>query len=842
MFGKRRNKDEDHSNEQIHESEGSGSSFGGPFMPSQPTHEEPSQPLYGEKSSSGSHQASPLTDEQFAANLEADLVQPVEEALEPEAAAIETLETDPEPEEQFVAADPASEQPEPQIPAPSAPPERKRISRDGDEMLGLLTTIETQLGELQRLKADRESLIDDLEQARQDIDAQREVLAQRELSVAALEAEAVENQRITESMLTEAERREAELERAKAEFDQQKVTVEELERTLNDRSAELESRDQELRTRLEQLEHSEREASQREQQWRDQISGEYESRLGELQKSLEDARAEVETLQRELGDRVAEIELLQEDAEKRLAEQKSTLEAEFASRIESQQQNIDERVQRLQQELDDARASLENAASERSDIEAKRSESENAVEQLRAQLESAQQAASAGGESAEQLTAAQSRIGELESQLTASRDQLGAMESQLGEAHEHAAAAEKRATEIAAEVEAVQAKLAAAPQQQGVDPAEITKRDRAIELLKSKLDQMSERCKQLDAKLQEAATAPTAAPTTNDPSNTKLDALQQKLLARQQELDVVAHKLDAREKSLKQRESTSGSGKPMAPAAMSGTEEEREALRKESEQLYLQRESLAEAKAAVDRSAKKVAAKAAKGKAVNVVLAAVVTMVILAFASWYVAGEIAKPIHVASVELGIDPQATPTASQLEAWQGYHEALLEDPQFHELAARRLKARGYTQFGTPSDVREMVSSGLIAFESSEDGRLTLLYTGEGSERSQRVLETFSGSLSSFANETRDHRYDSAATAIISPASIDPTPIDDPRMNLFAMLFGGACAAALFSSLVLWRRMSRDISEFDARLGDDIGLPVAVQNESEGGASSEGRRLMF
>lgn len=819
MFGKKRTKDE--GGDERHEDTGGGLPMGGP-LPSQPSEpHEPGRPLFGGESPSDGGTGA-LSDDEFLANLEADLNAAASAAEQvPSVEAVETR----------TAA---------QEPVAGKAPEKKRITRDGDEMLGLLSTIESQLGELQRLKSDRESLIDDLEQARQDIDAQREVLSQRELSVAALESEALENQRITEGMLNEARQREEELERAKAEFAEQRTKVEELERVLAERSAELESRESELRQRLEELEAREREAGEREKELREQLSGEYESRLGDMQRSLDSARGEIESLRTELGDRVAEIELLHEDADRRLAEQERSLREEFATRLDSEKKGVDERVERLEGELAEARQSLEEGSSERERIEAERADALAKIEQLGSELEAAQRVASESGASAEQAAAAQGRIEELESELGKSRDQLAQAGKQLSETQQRCQTAEGRVSELTAALEAKQAEPPAAAPQPGIDPAEIAKRDRAIGLLKSKLDQVSARCKQLDEQVRAAASGP----DSSEPQSTaKMDAMQQKLLARQQELDVIAHKLDAREKSLKQREGAGGAGSPKPlSGGMSGTEEEREALRKESEQLYLQRESLAEAKAAVDRSAKKVAAKAAKGKAVNVVLAAVVTMAILAFASWYVVGEIAEPVHVASVELGADPQASPTESQLEAWQDYHEALLDDPQFHELAARRLKARGYTQFGTPSDVRAMVSSGVIAMETSVDGRLTLLYTGAGADRTQRVLDTFSSALSSFANETRGHRYDSAATAIIVPASIDPTPIEDPRVNLFAMVFGGACAFALFSSLVLWRRMSRDISEFDARLSDDLGLPATGGTEAEGAASSDGRRLMF
>ncbi len=862
MFGKRRDKD-GQDGERFEEQQPSGGSFGGPFMPQVPSGADvpASRPLYG----GGDVSDSATSDDRFASNLEADLEQNtdsesgaegmVPEAIEPVAAeqametetplapvAIESAEEPPAEEHEPVATTP------PAAPSPAPAPKAMRgISRDGDQMLGLLSTIESQLGELQRLKADRESLIGDLELARQELEAQQSLLDEREKSVAALEEESRENQRITENMLAEAEKREAELEKARAEVEEHRTRTEELERVLDERSLRLESRDAELRRRLEEIESKERETEQRDLEMREQIAAEFESRIRELNELLESTRGELEGLRSQLEERAAEIEKVKAESAERLAQREQELRAEMDSRLQGEKQSVDERVQALESRLEQANAAIEEAGqaasserSRREELEAKATELSQQLEAAQKQAEEAVQRASAmeseQGSASEAAAQTDARRAELEAELSKTRDQLAEAGRHLSDAQARATAAAEKVESLSTELESVKAQIASAPPAPtgGVDPAEISKRDRAIELLKGKLDQAMTRVKQLE---EQPAAAPVAG---GSPQKGELDAMHQKLLAKQQELDVLAHKLAAREKALDQKGSAP---KPMSPMAGGGTEEEREALRKESEQLFAQREQLAEAKAALDRKARKVAASASKGKAANIMLASVVTMVILAMLSWYGAGQFAKPVHVASVELGVDPQVTDlSARQKAAWQQYHEALLDDPQFHELAARRLKQRGYAEFGTPSDVRAMMSEGLIAKESSADGSLTLLYTGAGRERTERVLDTFSGSLSSFANETRDHRLDGAATALIQPVSTDPTPIEDPRVNLFAMLFGGSCAFALFGSVILWRRMSRDLTQFEDRLSDGAEFATLEVGPTEGAASSEGRRLMF
>ncbi|MFG0291554.1 MAG: hypothetical protein ACF8MJ_00205 [Phycisphaerales bacterium JB050] len=861
MFGKRRSKDEQ-DGDRFEDQQSSGGSFGGPFMPQTPPDADvpASRPLYG----GGNPDETTTSDDRFASNLQADLAEhPASDAgAEADHAPDESVEVaqeqqaaEPEPASAPVGVETREEPPAPPVaPAPDAaiPPVKgmRGISKDGDQMLGLLSTIESQLGELQRLKADRESLIDDLEQARQELDAQQALLDEREKSVAALEEESRENQRITENMLAEAEKREAELEKARVEVEEHRKRTEELERTLDERSQRLESRDAELRRRVEEIEARERETEQRDHEMREQIAGEFESRLRELGEELEATRNEIEGMRTQLDERNAEIEKIRTEAEERMQQREQELRAEMDSRLEGEKQSVDERVRSLESELDQARAAIEEAGnaanterSRREELEAKVGELSQQLEDSQHRADEAQRQASAveseQGSTSEAAAQADARRAELEAELSKTRDQLAEAGRHLSDAQEQARAAGEKVESLSAEVESLKSEVSSRPEASsgGIDPTEITKRDRAIELLKGKLDQAMTRVRQLE----ERASSPSAGGSDgSSPQKGELDAMHQKLLAKQQELDVLAHKLAAREKALEQKGTAA---KPMSPMSSTGSEQEREAIRKESEQLFAQREQLAEAKAALDRKAKKVAASASKRKAANIMLASVVTMAILAMLSWYAAGQIAKPIHVASVELGIDPQETDLSPrQKESWQEYHEALLDDPQFHELAARRLKQRGYANFGTPSDVRAMVTDGLVTWESSADGELTLLYTAAGRERTERVLDTFSGALSSFANETRDHRLDGVATAVIEPVSTDPTPVEDPRLNFFAMMFGGACGVALFGSMVMWRRMSRDLTQFEDRLTDSADYTALEIGPTEGAASTEGRRLMF
>ena len=850
MFGKRQKKDGDEGHEQFDAPQPPSPSSPDPAPPSPggifgttppaPAEQAPSRPLYG-----GGPEQPAQPDGADQANDEASDLPEAEAPVEPVEVEQPSVAEAPQPTEPPVAVQEASHEPSDEPAAGADALERAKamrsVTKDGDQMLGLLSTIESQLGELQQLKADRESLIDDLEQAQQEVETQKSLLSEREDAVRALEEEAKENQRITEGMLADAQAKEKELEEARGSFESERERVEQLERSLDERSASLESRDAELRRRLEDLESRESESEQRDHQIREQIQAEFEARIGELNETLESVRAEVESLRGQVDERNAELERIRSEADERVSAREAELRSEFEQRFEGEKQSGDERVQSLERELGEARSALDEANGERERGDQSRQELEAKVAELSEQLDAsrreteeakhhAAEASSQNGDAAPAAQASDERAKQFEQELAKTRDQLAEAGRHLSEAQDRAREQCEKVEAAGAELERVKAEAESRPQPEpestGIDPAEVAKRDRVIELLKTKLDEVTTTCERMQEQAGEAG---------DTQQKAALDAMQQKLLAKQQELDVATHKLAAFE--------SGDAVKPMSPMAGGGTEQEREALRKESEKLYHEREQLAEAKAALDRKAQKVAARASKGKAANLMVSAVITMAILAALSWYAVGQIVQPVHVASVELGIDPQETDLSErQREAWQDYHEALLDDPQFHELAARRLKQRGYAEFGTPRDVRAMVTDGLITMESSSDGRLTLLYTAPGSERTERVLATFTGSRSGFATEPRDHRFDGAATAIITPVAADPTPIEDPRLNLFAMVFGGACAFALFGSVIMWRRMARDLTQFEDRLADGLELSPAEIGPTEGAASTEGKRLMF
>lgn len=858
MFGKKRNRQDgqdDPFQAPRPERPYSGPLVGAMNAENPPTETPPTTPLYA--GNLPAHAGDAVDDDRFMSNLTADLEAQADtsDATDHAPVAAEPEDTLPQATSHTepIAPKESADEPMQQVQTPAQRLKGSReLTRDGDQMLGLLSTIEAQLGELQRLRADRETLIGDLELAQEELDTQRALLDEREQNIAALEEEARENQRITEGMLAQAETRGRELDETRADLESQRTRLEQLQSELDHKDRELREREEILRSGLEELQSREESADARERELREQIAAQAELQIAETRTSLDEARSEIDSLRTRLDEYAGEIERAHSEADQRVAAAEHALRAELAEQAQQVQRSSDDRVRDLQAQLDAIQNELEQARAAATQHQDHCERLNVQVGELESKLAQAQQAVSEHGAQAEATESVERRVSELESELAKTRTQLAEAGKHLSEAQDRAAEAERQATAAAqiadqarAEMESIRSQSASMPAAQPADleaanqaaKAEITKRDRAIELLKTRLDQTIEKCKQLDAQLKAAPASPLS-------GNNELDELQHKLLSRQQELDVLAHKLSAREQAVKQRETAAKGGGSAPMSGMSGgmLDAERDALRKEAEQLHQQREAVAEMKAKLEQSAKQVAAKASKGRAATVLLSAVVTMAILALGAWYTAGQFAQPVHVASVELGVDPQAQLSERQLASWQSYHEALLEDPQFHELAARRLKSRGYHEFGTPSDVRSMVQEGMIGSESSRAGRLTLIYTGAGSDRTSRVLDTFSSALSSFANDVRDHRHDGAATAIVTPVSADPTPIEDPRLNLFAMIFGGLCAFALFASVILCRRLSRDMADFEGRLVDPMNFDRIDSTMTEGGASTEGKRLMF
>ena len=170
--------------------------------------------------------------------------------------------------------------------------------------------------------------------------------------------------------------------------------------------------------------------------------------------------------------------------------------------------------------------------------------------------------------------------------------------------------------------------------------------------------------------------------------------------------------------------------------------------------------------------------------------------------SWHIAGEFAHSVHLAEMRISAETAGTALGeAQASAWLDYHESLVEDPQVIGLASERLKRRGLVSVSEPGALRKRLAGDLDVMRTG-DSTLSLTLRGEGEAQTRRLLETYVLTLVSFANDTRDYREDASATVVTAGASVDASPLETNRVELFAMIAGMSAALCGLLALILAR----------------------------------------
>lgn len=415
-------------------------------------------------------------------------------------------------------------------------------------------------------------------------------------------------------------------------------------------------------------------------------------------------------------------------------------------------------------------------------------------------------------------------LAEHEAELARLRDQVEAVETQHAQARAHAATLEQQLAEAHAAVATLRSDLAHAQDQAGPAEAEalqtaqaaiahaqreIARRDRAIELLTQQLDE---------------ATQPSPAPAHTGPDEflatrrARLSRMRREVNERARKLQLAHNQLRDRKKELDQKAAAlSAAGGPM-----SGIGENQRTLKAERQQLVdyaealkTERNKLVQLMEQVERKARKTNARAAQHRASTMLFSIVGSLAVVAAGSWIAAQRFAEAAYIATVTIKADaPASDATPVRLESWTNAHVAMLDDPQFHEKAADRLRSRGIKDLSSPTAVRQFVGDAMT-IEASEPGQIRLTATGIGAPRTERVLDSFASAVASHSNSMRDFRSDGLPTVVATAAAVDPTPVEDPRLQLFGMIFGGASAVLLFGGLLLWRRIASDQQAFEEKI---------------------------
>ncbi len=240
-----------------------------------------------------------------------------------------------------------------------------------------------------------------------------------------------------------------------------------------------------------------------------------------------------------------------------------------------------------------------------------------------------------------------------------------------------------------------------------------------------------------------------------------------------------------------------------------------EALRRRYEQCEIvlrQRADLAAVRERVVEAERKIERSTARSKVGVIMLCAVATIGLLGGMSWALARQVAPATFVATAQLAADGRGRPLAEgeKLE-WQAYHEKLMNDPRFHQMAAERFQRLGMESLATPADVKRLIDSRLHA-ECMNPGEMSLHMEGQGGRNTERTLNTFAAAFASHANSALTARTDGGVTRITQEARTGDEPIDNTRTYWALGMMGIGVSVCFFVATALWRKLAGAKTAFE------------------------------
>ncbi|MCC6678401.1 MAG: hypothetical protein IT436_14785 [Phycisphaerales bacterium] len=572
---------------------------------------------------------------------------------------------------------------------------------------------------------------------------------------AALKAEAQEQAR---AAAAQAEARQSEL-------TAQEEAIQSLSGELEEQRAALSEREARLRAAAEQVAQLERQATQ--------ARAEAVSAADTAREELKTALSERDLLAGELERR----EKAQTETGRRLTDELVALNQKAA------QQNTEiEQLRARLSESEGARAGKDSRAGQRVQaLEHELKERDAALAEARAELarlseevKSLREQPATGGDgaSAEALEAARKELAERESALREAVDETGSLKSRIGEL-EQELEEQRRATE-------------ACTGSRTLENEELAALRSELERTKAELTLAVDSCDRAHADLKKAQARASrqAGGGGTAPAFAKDAAL---LEMRRQRL--------ARVKSLHRQQSNK-----IRVAS--------EALRKrleQCEQMIGLRAEIAQARQALEHAHKRVQKQRGVGRMATTLLSFAVMVSLLGAISWVVAGQVWPGKFVATATIQAQARGRELLPEERAdWQAFHEQLVEDPRFIERAAESLGKRGITSLSQAGDLGPHLKEHLTT-QSPGDGEISFELTGDGAERTSRILDTIVTTLAAEANAARSKRLDGGSTDIKQAALASESPIDDTRLRHTAILWGVSVGTFMVLGIVIWGRLA-------------------------------------
>ncbi|MAO21104.1 MAG: hypothetical protein CMJ35_04255 [Phycisphaerae bacterium] len=674
--------------------------------------------------------------------------------------------------------------------AESLEQQEAEIESRSQEVQRKIAELDAQLAGITRRKGELEKLEEEIKQK-----IEREDEASRKLELAIEELEQARR---------EMGEKDARVEALSVEMDKLSKQHEQTAAELKSAVSKLRGREIELGERSKALEELAEKAGDIEQELSD-VRGQYEQRLGETEANLDKMKEQLTREQQVSTGLRAQIESL---------EQQQGLESdarvvELQSQLSERQQQLDEAIARVE--------ALEQAGHERSDEDQQRIDTlSSELESARAQLESlTNQLASIGDASSEELDKQREQSHQLQEQLQALQGELEQSKAQRDELQ---AKLDEGAGTDSEELARVRAELEQAAALGDELRGTIEKRE-------SQLKELAERMTTLEAELEEArASGGASSAELDEHAQKKLESLESQcsdLIATVERLNTELEK--AREQSPGQvddewtrsrrtrlrrmREILKGDAEKLRLA--------NGALRtryEQCEQVLTKRAELAEAYEAIATAQRKVRNKEVRSGVFVGLFGLIAIVMMLGVSSWFIAGRVAPGLYNSRATLTANsPDGTLTETDLAEWEVYITELTNDPRFLEVAAERMKRRGIGAFATPGELGTRMGE-YLDIAVSMPGELVLEYRDTGSERTQRVLDTFTVALASAANNARARRADAAITSVEETATLSEAPLDTKRLEMTGFVFGGGLLVTMIVGGLLWRRLAAAKARFE------------------------------
>lgn len=665
---------------------------------------------------------------------------------------------------------------------PNAEPDTtpdEQVLGDGD-MLNVLESVESQIAAIRKAHAEQRLAMEVLEGERQAvreqqalIDNDRETVQGERTRLEEL-AEELERQREEASGSAEAlAERERELEERDRRAREAMDSVEQLEREVQERASRLEEAET-LAARVNELND--------ELALRAQVIEENARRIGELESALreapsagdlDEARGRVETLGRELEGARDQLRDAQETGEQRVA-----AEREHAERLREQLQEIEARGEVDGQAVAAARAQIDELRSELERVQAGEGE-------LRAALELAQSAEREARLDTERVQAEgvelREQVERLDQEIESWRARAMQAEAGAGEQSDavraHAEGLERELGEARARVEELTGELARAR-----EAASNAGDDAALAAAQGEADRLRGEIESLREQLR-GRPASGGAAVSDEVGALRRDRLKRARALMRSESDKLRRAADAVRQRFEQ-----------------------------SEQVLAKRAELAGAYRDFVEMRERTTKREVRSSASLASAALMLVVVLLGGASWFAAGQVMPGQHAAVITLQASGGSRePTQAELEAWQVYHETLLEEPSFLGTVADRMKRRGIASLSSPAQLRTALKDGLT-FDSPGAGTLRLELVGMGEARTLRVLDTYATAVASVSNATRTRRADGLSTVLPGEAQVLAGSLDMTRVYASAGIFGGCLLVFFLLVGVLWQRMRKSKAEFE------------------------------